>query len=217
MKKAPWIALLLLFLAAPPVISAQGFAIGARAGTLGLGGEVALGLSDVIAVRGGFGVFPYEYEGTFDEEEYTVKFPTSIWTAGIDIYLGGGGVRLMGGVMGRSGDIEVEAEFSGSREIGGNTYTSSGTLTGTLAQSAIAPFAGIGFGKHTSGGFGFFLDLGAAFTGDPDVDVTVTGPVAALPGIQQDLDQEAANIQEDAGSFLKIWPMVSIGFKLPLG
>jgi len=217
MKKAPWIALLLLFLATPPVVSAQGFAVGARAGTLGLGGEVALGLSDVIAVRGGFGVFPYEYEGEFDGEEYTVKFPSSIWTAGLDIYLGGGGVRLMGGVMGRTGDIEVEAAFSGSREIGGNTYTSSGTLMGTLAQSAIAPFAGIGFGKHTSGGFGFFLDLGAAFTGDPDVDVTVTGPVAALPGIQQDLDQEAANIQEDAGSFLKIWPMVSIGFKLPLG
>ena len=217
MKKAPWIALLLLFLAAPPVISAQGLAVGARAGTLGLGGEVALGLSDVIAVRGGFGVFPYEYDGEFDGESYTVTFPTSIWTAGIDLYPGGGGFRIMGGVMGRTGDIEVESTFSGSREIGGHTYNSSGTLTGALVQSAIAPFAGIGFGKHTSGGFGFFMDLGAAFTGDPDVNLTVTGPVAALPGIQQDLDSEADKIQEDAGSFLKIWPMVSIGFKLPLG
>ena len=216
MRKTPWIVLLLLLLAAPPALTAQGFAIGARAGTLGLGGEVALGLSDVITIRGGFGVFPFEYEGEFDGEEYTVTFPTSIWSAGIDLYLGGGPIRLMGGVMGRSGDIEIESEFTGSREIGGNTYTSSGTLKGTLAQGAIAPFAGIGFGKHTGSGFGFFLDLGAAFTGEPDVNVTVTGPVAALPGIQQDLDQEADKIQEDAGSFLKIWPMVSIGFKIPL-
>jgi hypothetical protein len=217
MRKTPWIALLLLFLAAPPVVSAQGFAIGARAGTLGLGGEVALGLSDVIALRGGFGVFPYEYDGEFDGETYTVTFPTSIWSAGIDIYLGGGPIRLMGGVMGRSGDLEIESEFSGSRTIGDNTYTSSGTLTGVLAQKSTVPFAGIGFGKHTSGGFGFFLDLAAAFTGEPDVNVSVTGPVAALPGIQQDVNREAEKIKDDAGSLLKIWPIVSLGFKINLG
>lgn len=216
MKKAPWIALLLLLLAVPTTTSAQGFAIGARAGTLGLGGEVALGLSDMFAIRGGFGVFPYEYDGTFDGEDYTVSFPTSIWSAGVDLYLGGGPIRLMGGIMGRSGDLEVESSFTGTREIGGNDYTSSGTLKGALKQSSLAPFAGIGFGKHTRGGFGFFLDLGVAFTGEPDVDLTVSGPVASLPGIQQDVDAEAEKIKDDTGSYLKIWPMVSIGFKFPL-
>ena len=216
MKKAPWIAILLLFLAAPPVLSAQGLAIGGRAGTLGFGGEVALGLSDVITLRGGFGVFPYEYDGEFDGEEFSVTFPSSLWSAGIDLYLGGGPIRLMGGVMGRTGDLEVESTFTGSRDIGGTTYSSSGTLSGVLEQKSIAPFAGIGFGKHTAGGFGFFLDLGAAFTGDPEVNMTVSGPVASLPGIQASVQQEADDIQEDLGTWLKIWPIVSIGIKIPL-
>ena len=217
MRKYPWIVLLLLLLAIPHTVSAQGFAIGARAGTLGLGGEVALGLSDVIVLRGGYGVFPYEYDGDFDGNDYTVTFPTSIWSAGIDVYLGGGPIRIMGGFMGRSGDIEIESEISGSRDIGGTSYTVPGTLMGALEQKATAPFAGIGFGKHTSGGFGFFLDLAAAFTGEPDVNLSVSGALASVPGIQESLNEEEETIKEDAGSLLKIWPMVSIGFKLPLG
>ena len=217
MKKAPWIALLLLFLASPPVISAQGLAIGARAGTLGFGGEVALGLSEVIVVRGGYGVFPVEYEGEFDHEKYTVTFPSSIWTAGLDIYLGGGGFRLMGGFMGKSGDLELEKTLTGSMDIGGTTYTETGTLSATLEQAKVAPFAGIGFGKHTAGGFGFFLDLGVAFTENPEVVMAATGAVAEVPGILDDIQDEADNIEEDLGSYLKYWPMVSIGFKLPLG
>lgn len=216
MKRYPWFALLILSLAAPATVSGQGFAIGARAGTLGLGGEVALGLSDVITLRGGFGLFPYEYDGEFDEEEYTVTFPTSIWSAGVDLYLGGGPIRIMGGMMGRSGDLEVESTFSGTRTIGGNEYTSSGTLSGFLVQNSVAPFAGIGFGKHTSGGFGFFLDLAVAFTGEPDVDLTVSGPVAQIPGIQQDVDLEAEKIKDDAGSYINYWPILNLGFKFPL-
>ncbi len=221
MKKAPWIALLLLLMAAPTTASAQGFAIGARAGTLGLGGEVALGLSDMFAIRGGFGVFPYEYDGTFDGEDYTVTFPTSIWSVGMDLYLGGGPIRLMGGIMGRSGDIDVEKKFDGTVNIGGSPYSSSGTLSGTLAQSSVAPFAGIGFGKHTKGGFGFFLDLAVAFTGEPDVSTQISGPITSQAGIDQnqlalDVQQEAVDIKDDAGSYLEYWPVVSIGFKIPL-
>lgn len=216
MRRYPWIALLILSLAAPTTLSGQGLAIGARAGTLGLGGEVALGLSDMIALRGGFGVFPYEYDGTFDDQDYTVSFPTSIWSAGVDLYLGGGPIRLMGGVMGRSGDLEVESSWTDSREIGDQTYTQSGTLNGALEQSSVAPFAGIGFGKHNAGGFGFFLDLAVAFTGEPDVKLTVGGPVASVPGVQEEVQKEADKIKDDAGSYINYWPILSIGFKLPI-
>jgi hypothetical protein len=217
MKKAPWIALLLLFLAAPPVISAQGLAIGARAGTLGLGGEVALGLSDIITLRGGLGVFPWDYEGEFEGEEYTVTFPSSIWTAGVDLYLGGGGIRLMGGIMGKSDNVEMVSILSGSTEIGETIYDATGTVTGVLEQADIAPFVGLGFGKHTSGGFGFFLDLGVAFSGEPEINMSATGDIALIPGIEDDLQLEADQIEEELGSFIQYWPMVSLGFKIPLG
>jgi hypothetical protein len=217
MKKAPWIALLLLFLAAPPVISAQGLAIGARAGTLGLGGEVALGLSDIITLRGGLGAFPWDYEGEFEGEEYTVTFPSSIWTVGADLYLGGGGIRLMGGIMGKSDNVEMVSILSGSTEIGETIYDATGTVKGVLEQADIAPFVGLGFGKHTSGGFGFFLDLGVAFSGEPEINMSATGDIALIPGIEDDLQLEADQIEEELGSFIQYWPMVSLGFKIPLG
>jgi len=216
MKKVLWIALLSIPFSAPPVLTAQGLAIGARAGTLGFGGEVAFGLSDVIVLRGGFGVFPLEYEGEFDGEDYTVTFPESIWSAGIDVYPGGGPIRIMGGVMGRTGDIELSSDVIESREIGGTVYTETGTLKGVLEQSALAPFVGIGFGKHTAGGLSFFLDVGAALAGEADVRLTPEGALAAVPGIQQSLQEEAERVKADTGEWLKIWPIVSIGIKIPL-
>jgi hypothetical protein len=217
MRKTPWLALLILFLASPPVLSAQNFAIGGRAGTLGLGAEAALGLSDMIAIRGGWAVHPWEISGTFDDESYQMEFPSSMWTAGLDLYLGGSGIRLMGGIMGKSENFVIESVLSGSTEIGGTTYTETGTLTGEIEQADISPFVGIGFGKHTSGGFGFFLDLGVAFMGEPDVVMAVSGDIASIPGIQQDIQDEADKVEEDFGSYIQYYPIVSLGFKFPLG
>jgi len=85
MKRIPWAALALLLPLSPSPSSAQGLALAPRVGTLGLGGEVAFGLSDVFVLRGGFGFFPYEYDGAYGGEDYTVIFPKAMWTAGIDL------------------------------------------------------------------------------------------------------------------------------------
>jgi hypothetical protein len=217
MKKVPWIVSLLILSLTPQGLSPQGLAIGARAGTLGFGGEVAFGVSDAIVLRGGFGAFPVEYEGEFDGEDYTVTFPSSMWSVGLDYYPGGGPIRMMAGVLGRSGDIELSSDVTESREIGGTVYTETGTLKGVLDQSALAPFAGIGFGKHTAGGFSFFLDVGAALAGAADVTLSPEGALAAVPGIQQSLQAEADRVEDDTGEWLKVWPVVSVGVKLPLG
>ncbi len=217
MNKIPWITSLLLLILLPHGLNAQGLAIGARAGTLGFGGEVAFGVSDAVVLRGGFGVFPLEYEGEFDGEDYTVTFPKSMWSMGLDYYPGGGPIRIMAGVLGRSGDIELSSDVTESREIGGTVYTETGTLKGVLEQGTLAPFAGIGFGKHTAGGFSFFLDVGAALAGEADVTLSPEGALAAVPGIQQSLLVEADRVEDDTGEWLKVWPVVSVGVKLPLG
>lgn len=211
-------AALLAALSLPITLGAQGLALAARAGTLGLGGEAALGLGSRIVVRGGYGVMPFEYEGTFQGETYTVALPKSYASAGVDFYPFGSGVRLMGGFLLRSGDVELSATFSGSRRIGDKDYNASGKLAATVVQEKTTPFVGIGFGKHTAGGFGLFLDLGVALLGEPsDVKLVASGPVAALPGIQQDLAKEETKIENDFGTFLQYWPILSVGLKLPLG
>ncbi len=217
MKRAAAL-LLLLSLAISSSLHAQGFALGARAGTLGFGAEVALGLSENLAVRGGLGSFLYEYEDEYDDVEYTITPPTMTGTLGIDVYPTGGSFRLMAGLMFRDGDFEAKSgdlASAGSVEIGDNVYDEAGFLKGTLRTNSTAPFVGLGFGNHTRGGFGFFIDFGVAFVGDANVTITASGPIASEPGIQQDLNREAQNIEDEAGGYLKYWPILNLGLKIP--
>jgi hypothetical protein len=218
MRKLLTTAALFGLLLGPQTLSGQGAAIGARAGTLGLGGELALGLTDYVVVRGGYGWFPLEFKGTYDDVDYTVSPPSSMGTVGIDLYPGGGSFRLMGGILLREGDISMETdELVDLGEIGDNEYEELGTLRGTLVTKSTAPFAGIGFGRHTRAGFGLSMEFGVAFVGDPDVELEASGPVTSVPGFQEDLQREADYLKEDLGGILKFWPIVSIGMKIPLG
>jgi len=209
---------LLLLLALPGSLIGQDFALGARAGTLGFGAEAALGLSDNLVVRGGLGSFFFEFDGEYDDVDYTLSPPSTTGTLGVDFYPTGGSFRLMAGLMFRSGDFELQSgdlSEAGGIEIGDNEYDEAGTLKGTLASNSTAPFLGLGFGHHTRGGIGLFLDLGVAFMGTTEVGLTAQGPIASVPGFQQDLDKEAQNIEDDAGDYLEYWPIFSIGLKIP--
>ncbi len=211
---------LLLFVALllPSTLCAQGFGIGARAGTLGFGAEAAVSFSENFAVRGGLGSFFYEYDGEFDDVDYTVSPPSMTGTLGIDVYPLGGTFRLMAGIMFRDGDFETtsgDISQAGGVEIGDTEYTEAGTLHGVISTKSTAPFVGLGFGNHTQGGFGFFIDFGVAFVGEADVSLTADGALASVPGLQQDLADEAQSIEDDAGGYLKYWPILSLGLKIP--
>ena len=211
---------LLALLTFSPSITAQGIGIGARAGTLGFGAEAAVSLSENLVVRGGLGSFLLEFDGDIDDVGYTISPPSFTGTLGIDIYPAGGSFRLMAGMMFRDGDFKVDSEDisqSGSVEIGDNEYDEAGTLHGVFATKSAAPFVGLGFGHHTQGGFGVFLDLGVAFTGDPDVTLEAKGPVASVPGIQEDLNREVEYLKDEAGSYMEYWPIINLGVKIPIG
>ena len=218
MKTGILLGLLIALLALPQSLIGQGFAIGARAGTLGFGAEAALGLSDHFVVRGGLGSFIFDFTGDYGEVEYAVTPPSMTGTLGIDLYPGDGSFRLMAGLMFRDGDFEMESgniTEHGPIEIGDGEYDESGTLHGTLATKSTAPFLGIGFGRHTDGGFGFFVDLGVAFVGEADVTLEAQGPIATVPGFQEDLEREAQFIEDEAAPYLKYWPILSLGVKIP--
>lgn len=219
MKSRLPILFALAILGAPIAASAQGISIGGRVGTFGFGGEAAVGLSDNLVIRGGIGSFFYEFDGDYDDIEYTVSPPDMTTTIGIDFYPTGGAFRFLAGMMFRNGDFTLESEDvaeAGGVEIGGTEYNTSGTLFGAIETRSAAPYLGIGFGNHTRGGFGFFLDLGVAFVGDADVNLEARGPLASVPGIQNDLAQEAQDVEDDAGEYLKYWPIVNLGVKIPI-
>ncbi|NIR80887.1 MAG: hypothetical protein GWO00_21790, partial [Gemmatimonadetes bacterium] len=66
------------------------------------------------------------------------------------------------------------------------------TLTGRIHSGERAPYLLVGFGKHTAPGFGLFLDVGAAFTGDPEVTLDAEG------GTFSDQAELEARLEEEA-------------------
>ena len=220
MKRLTILGTLFLLLPWPKALQAQDLALGVRVGTLGLGAEAALGVSDRLVFRGGLGSFILELDGDYDGIGYTVTPPSLTGTLGVDLYPTGGSFRLMAGMMFREGDFELESEDLADAdgvEIGNQEYDQDGTLSGALATSSAAPFLGLGFGRHTAAGFGVFMDFGVAFVGDPEVSLQADGAIASAPNIQENLDLEARNLEEDAGDYLKFWPILSLGVKIPLG
>ena len=219
MRKIAFPLFFLTLLALPSTIQAQGFGLGARAGTLGFGAEAALGLSENFAVRGGIGTFSFiDLTGDYEDVEYTLTPPSMTGTLGIDVYPLGGSFRLMAGFMYRSGDFEMDSgdlAEGGPIEIGDNEYNESGTLHGALGTKSTAPFVGLGFGNHTQRGFGFFIDFGVAFVGEADVSLTAEGPIAQVEGFQADLDKHVQEIEDEAASYLKYWPILNLGVKIP--
>lgn len=214
------VLLILALLALPASASGQGISIGARAGTLGFGAEAAVGVSYNLVVRGGIGSYIFEYKTELDDLEYTIKPPSMVGSVGIDFYPGGGSFRFIGGLMFRDGDFAAESDdvsTIGGVEIGDVEYTEAGTLHGTISNKSTAPFIGIGFGKHTQGEFGFFIDLGVAFTGDAEFSLEAKGDLASAPGLQAELDKEVQAAEDDFGSYLRYWPILNLGIKIPVG
>jgi hypothetical protein len=200
----------------PAAASAQGIGVGARAGTLGVGGEVAVGLTSKFAIRGGFGVLPVEFSRTYSDVEYTVEPTSPLANIGVDFYPLGTSLRIGAGMLFLSQPTKLGGEFTGTVEIGDQTYTGDdvGTLSGELDHGSSAPYAIIGFGSHTGRGIGIFLDLGAAFMTDPALRLEASGPIADDPQFEQNLERERAAAEEGAKDFLKILPIASIGIRI---
>ena len=60
------------------------------------------------------------------------------------------------------------------------------------------------------------FDLGVAFVGEPDVILTAEGDIASEPGLLENLAKEAQNIEDEVGSYMQYWPILSFGLKISL-
>lgn len=219
MKKTA-IAVALLAIALPASASAQ-LSVGARAGTLGVGGEVSFGITRMLAVRGGIGFVPYEYNDQISDLNYNVTFPERIWNVGVDVYPLGSGLRLTAGMLNRP-KFEMNVTGQQTANVGGRQYTGNINIDGSFTnERQTAPYATIGFGRATGRGFGFFVDLGAAFMGDATVQLTGTCQEASTgqpcPEFESRLAAEEAEAQasiDDLGTYVKLHPILQIGFRI---
>ncbi|HYG64568.1 MAG TPA: hypothetical protein VEL74_18455 [Thermoanaerobaculia bacterium] len=198
-------------------------ALGAKAGTLGAGVELTVGLGRQVNTRLGFGAYSYSERREASDIEYDGEAKLRNGTAFLDWHPGGRGFRLTGGLV--YNDTEIQGESltpaSGVYNIGGVPVPASlvGRLEGTIDFDPIVPYAGLGWGNAVRGGgpWGFSLDLGVVFQGEGDVTLTplipanspLNDPLAReLLAIQ--LEREAQDIEEDIADY-DLYPVLSLG------
>lgn len=189
------------------------FAIGVKAGTLGLGGEITTDLIPQVNLRAGVQWLDFGFDAQLGDIDYRLDLNFLNPLVLVDWYPFDGSFRISGGVLFNGSDIQLEARSAQSIEIDGTTYSAAeiGTLRGDVEYRPVAPYIGIGWGNQLdkAGHWGLATDVGVAFTGSPDIDLSATGPIAADPTFQVQLADEEKDIQDELDAF-KIYPVLSI-------
>jgi len=192
----------------------QPLTLGFDAGTTGLGGYLSWRFADHFGARAGFDYFEYSDSGyAIKDLDYDAKIRLMSEPLTFDIYPW----------KNHSFHVSVGVQFNQNRLTGNAVDTGTiippatlGQLNLTIEQQLVNPYLGIG------GNFFYFDrahhwalggELGVAYTGDPDVRLTRTGPPAPL--LDAALHREEKKIEDFADQF-KWWPvaklMVSFSF-----
>lgn len=221
LKKAGLTALLLLLAASP---GAAQVALGAKAGTLGAGAELTVGLSRQLNTRLGVNGFEYSERREASDIEYDGEASLRTATALLDWHPGGRGFRLTGGIV--YNDTEVTGNSlppaSGIYDLGGVPVPVSilGTLDAKADFDPVVPYVGLGWGNAVAEGrkVGFFFDLGVIFQGEADVELTpnlpADSPINTTPGARDALEillsREERDLESEAADY-DLYPVVAIG------
>jgi hypothetical protein len=199
-------------------------ALGGKAGSLGLGLELTVGLSPQWNARLGANGFNYtddRRKAGHLEYDATAKLRTG--TALLDWHPGGSGFRLSGGLVYNDTRIDGTSlvPASGNYNIGGIAVPVSlvGTLSGRIDFDRVVPYAGLGWGNAVGPGrkVGVFVDAGAIFQGKGKVMLTPNIPAGSPlnnPTARAALDillrEEERSIEKDVADYT-VYPVVSIG------
>jgi hypothetical protein len=198
-----------------PLAFAEGRAIGAKVGALGLGAEYTHEITDRVAVRGAL----YGSALGFDAEESDIEYEADVvwdsWSAGVDFHPLKTALRLSLGFLKNDNRLELVSRPTANLIVGDTTYTPAqiGTLTGDLRFDDTATFAGIGWDwSRDKRIFGMSLDIGVVDQGDPVVTLRGNGTLLGNPSFEQDIDDEATQLAAEV-SELDLVPFLSLGFQ----
>jgi hypothetical protein len=189
-------------------------ALTGKIGTLGLGAELNLGISDYVGARFGINGFTYKYNANSGSVNYDFDLNLQTVSAIADWYPFAGGFRTSGGFFYNGNKFNMTGKPTGNAYKIGNTSYPAGNISSLqtdISFNSVAPYLGIGWGNPvaTDNGWGLVTDVGVMFQGSPKIDLkaTCTTGCGSLPS---DLAIEQGKIQSDLSNF-KWWPVASIG------
>lgn len=217
-------SLLLVALASLTALPAAGqLGLAIRAGSLGPGVDLAYGITPKVSVRATGSYLTYTHTESIDEEvAVELEGEATVGAVGliVDIHPFANFFRLSGGVTANlfkvaGNGLPTESYCFGDGDAGacdGKLFAPNrlGSFGATVEySSAVAPYAGIGFGKVAGKSrIGFLLDLGVLYAGSPIIDLEGEGLLAPTASEEQE-----NNLNQGIESF-KWYPNVSIGLAI---
>ena len=214
MKKLQLILPVALLLAAHGALAAG---VGVRAGTTGIGADVAVEVLPTLSARVGYSYLSFSTSVDSTYVEYDAKPKLSNGNLFLD-WSPLGPFRITGGLILNDNKVDVTGvPTGGTFTLNGVVYPASsiGSLTGTVKSgNSAAPYLGIGYGNVSGAGVNFYFDLGVMFQGNPKATLTATCgpslPAAQCSQLQANAAAEALDLQDSIKNF-KYYPVASIG------
>jgi hypothetical protein len=202
MKKA-------LFLAAALVAcgAAQAAGIGVRAGTTGIGADVAWNVLPTLDARVGYSALKWGFDTSTSDVNYDGDLKLSNLSTLVDFRPLGPLFRLTGGLVFNKNKFEAVGRHS--------------TLPGSFdarveSGRTAAPYLGVGWGNVAGRGFNFYADLGVMFMGTPKATLSAncSGLSAAqCAALQGQAAEEESRLRDEVKSF-KYYPVLNLGFTI---
>ncbi|MEW6751468.1 MAG: hypothetical protein AB1505_10900 [Candidatus Latescibacterota bacterium] len=210
-----------VFACGPGGASTQGMGVGVRAGTLGLGPELAFQAEPRVNLRVGAYGMQYNRHRTESGNSYEVDFQLLAVAALADLHPLRNALRFSAGVVLSGGTVEgvARTQVRDAYAIGRGEYAVSevGELTGDLDFNGVSPYLGVGWGNMATnrGGFGLLADLGVVFQGRPEVRLGTERQLASPEQqheLEVDLDREEAELQDRLDGF-RYYPVAALGVR----
>lgn len=185
--------------------SAHAAGIGVRAGTTGLGADVAWDLAPTLSARLGYSALKWSHDVDTSSVDYDGKLKLSNFNTFVDFHPLGPIFRLTGGFIFNDNKYDVRSkQFNGA-------------LSGTVeAGRSAAPYLGIGWGTVAGAGINFYADLGVMFMGSPKARLSANcGSLSAsqCSALQSEVLAEQRRLEDELKDF-KHYPVLNLGLTI---
>ena len=158
------------------------FTIGVKGGTLGIGLEAGVDLSDYVGFRAGVNYITFDFDTTISSVDYNFEPKFFNGDLLLDLHPFANSFRLTGGAYINNNTVDVTGNYRKDRippEYENLAYISDQiAVQGSVEFNTFAPYVGIGWSTNQDGpGWGVDLDIGIMFQGSPTVsDLTLNDP-----------------------------------------
>jgi len=183
-----------------------------KIGTLGIGGEVTVGLGSLFNLRAGYNGFNYDRDFDMDEAEVRGRARWSTIPILLDWHVFEGGFRISAGGVINNNRVAISAIPNQTLRLQDTDYEVD-SLDGSIDFNRLGYYAGIGYGNAVGqdGHWHFACDFGVMNHGEPKVSASA---VARDPAIQSALNdalaREVADYQDDVRPY-QWYPVISVG------